>query len=48
MQKAHRVDLSRQLLRMLEVQSDGAWHDIVTFDGSWFYLSVDHELIWLP
>jgi hypothetical protein len=25
-----------------------AWHDVVTFDESWFYLSIDHELIWLP
>jgi hypothetical protein len=24
------------------------WHDIVTLDESWFDLSIDHELIWLP
>jgi histone-lysine N-methyltransferase SETMAR len=33
---------------MLEVQRDQAWHDIVTLDESWFYLSTDHELIWPP
>jgi histone-lysine N-methyltransferase SETMAR len=29
---------------MQEVRS---WHDIVTLDESWFYLSTDHEMIWL-
>jgi histone-lysine N-methyltransferase SETMAR len=33
---------------MLEVQRDRAWHDIVTLDGPWFYLSTDYEFIWLP
>jgi hypothetical protein len=33
-QKGERVNLSRRLLRMLEVQRDRAWHDIVTLDGS--------------
>jgi hypothetical protein len=33
---------------MLEVRRDRTWHEIVTFDESWFYLSTDHELIWLP
>jgi hypothetical protein len=33
---------------MLEVQRDRAWHDIVTLDESWFYLSTDYELAWLP
>jgi hypothetical protein len=33
---------------MLEVQRDRAWHDIVTFDGSWFSLSADYEFVWLP
>jgi hypothetical protein len=40
-QKGERVNLSRRLLRMLEVQRDRAWHDIVTLDESWFYLSTD-------
>jgi hypothetical protein len=40
-QKGERVNMSRRLLRMLEVQRDRAWHIIVTFDKSWFYLSTD-------
>jgi hypothetical protein len=49
-QKDERVNLSRRLLRMrmLEVQHDRAWHDIVTFEESWFYLSTDYEFVWLP
>jgi hypothetical protein len=46
-QKGERVNLSRRLLRMLEVRRDRAWHDIVTLDGSWFYLSMDYECGWL-
>jgi hypothetical protein len=33
-QNGERVNLSRQLLRMLEVQRDRAWHDIVILDES--------------
>jgi hypothetical protein len=33
-QNGERVNLSGQLLRMLEVQRDRAWHDIVTLDES--------------
>jgi hypothetical protein len=47
-QKGQRVNLSRRLLRMLEVQRDRAWHDIVTLDESWFYLSTVYEFVWLP
>jgi hypothetical protein len=32
---------------MLEVQHDQAWHDIVTVDEFWFYLSTDYEFVWL-
>jgi hypothetical protein len=46
-QKGERVNLSQRLLRMLEVQRDRAWHDIVTLDESWFYLSTDYEFVWL-
>jgi hypothetical protein len=48
--KDERVNLSRRLLRMrmLEVQCDRAWYDIVTGDESWFYLSTDSEFVWLP
>jgi UDP-3-O-acyl-N-acetylglucosamine deacetylase len=34
-------------MRILEVQRDRAWHDIVTLDEFWFYLSMDYEFIWL-
>jgi hypothetical protein len=47
-QKGERVNLSRRLLRMLEVQRDRAWHDIVALDEFWFYLSMDYEFVWLP
>jgi hypothetical protein len=47
-QKGERVNLSRRLLGMPEVQGDRAWHDIVTLDESWFYLSTDYEFVWLP
>jgi hypothetical protein len=30
---------------MLEARHDRAWHDVVTLDESWFYLSPDHEFI---
>jgi hypothetical protein len=42
-QKGDRINLSWRLLRILEVQRDRAWHDIVTLDESWFYLSTDYE-----
>jgi hypothetical protein len=44
-QKGQRIRLSRQRLRMLEVQRDRARHDIVTLDESWFYLSTDYEFV---
>jgi hypothetical protein len=47
-QNDERVNLSRRVLRMLDVQRDRAWHDIVTLDESWFYLSMDYEFVWLP
>jgi hypothetical protein len=47
-QKDERVNLSRRLLRLLEVQRDRPWHEIVTLDESWFSLSTDYEIVWLP
>jgi hypothetical protein len=44
-QKSKRVNLFRRLLRMLEVQRDQACHDIITLDGSWFFLSTRYELV---
>jgi hypothetical protein len=46
-QKGARVNLSRLLLRILEVQGDRAQHDIVTLDESWFHLGTDYEFVWL-
>jgi hypothetical protein len=39
--------LSRELLTVLETQQSNGWHDIVTLDEPWFYLSPDDECIWL-
>jgi hypothetical protein len=47
-QKGEKANLSRRLLRMLEVQRDRAWQDIVTLDESWFYLNMDYEFVWIP
>jgi hypothetical protein len=47
-QKGETVNLSRRLLRMLEVQRDRAWHGSITLNESWFYLSTDYEFVWLP
>jgi hypothetical protein len=33
---------------MLEVWYHRAWRDIVILDELWFYLTTDHEFIWLP
>jgi hypothetical protein len=46
-QKGERVNMSRRLLRMLEVQRDRAWHGIATLDESWFCLSTDYGFVWL-
>jgi histone-lysine N-methyltransferase SETMAR len=32
---------------MFEIQRVRCWHNVVTLDESWFYLSTDHEMIWL-
>jgi hypothetical protein len=47
-QKDERVNLSRRLSRMLEVQRDRVWHDIITLNESWVYLSTTYEFVWLP
>jgi hypothetical protein len=46
-QKPQRVTLSNQrLLELLSIKHHG-WHFVITLDESWFYLSTDHEQIWL-
>jgi hypothetical protein len=47
-QKVRHVELSLSLLRMLEIQEQRAWHDLITLDESWFYCNAYYELIWLP
>jgi hypothetical protein len=42
-----RVTLSQQLLPVLERHERQSWYDMVTLDEAWFYLNMDHELIWL-
>jgi hypothetical protein len=44
-QESNRVEFSRQLESMFEIQQVRYWHNIVTLDESWFYLSTDHEMI---
>jgi hypothetical protein len=44
-QMLNRVTDSQALLKMLQAQSKRSWHEIVTPDQSWFYLSTDHEQI---
>jgi hypothetical protein len=48
MQEQTRAYMSGELLQPLQVQKAKALHKIVTIDESEFYLSNDHELIWLP
>jgi hypothetical protein len=35
-----------ELLQVLSVQCMRQWHDIVTLDESWAYLSSEHDLMW--
>jgi hypothetical protein len=42
-QKAIRVNLSRELMRVLQRQQTRGLHDILTLDESRFYLSTDYE-----
>jgi hypothetical protein len=46
-QKAPRITLSNQLLLEIRSAKHQDWHFIITLDESWFYLSTDHEQIWL-
>jgi hypothetical protein len=46
-QKAIRVNLSRELLRVLQRQQTRGRHNILTRDESWFDLHTGYERIWL-
>jgi hypothetical protein len=39
--------MSKELLKLLEFMKYDSWKYIMTLDEAWFYLSPDHELIWL-
>jgi hypothetical protein len=45
--KTTRVNLSRELLRVLQRQQTRGWHNIMTLDELWLYLSPDSDRIWL-
>jgi hypothetical protein len=45
-QKQIRVQMAIELLQVLLLQSTREWHDIVTLDESWIYLSSEHDLMW--
>jgi hypothetical protein len=36
-----------ELLQVFSMQSMRQWHDIVTLDESWIYLSRWHDLMWI-
>jgi hypothetical protein len=44
-QKQIRFQMAIKLLQVLSVQSTHQWHDIVTLDESWIYLSSEHDLM---
>jgi hypothetical protein len=46
-QKTEPATLSIELLRELRSIEHHGWQFIITFDKSWFYLSAEHEQIWL-
>jgi hypothetical protein len=46
-QNAQGATLSNQLLLVLLSIKHHRWHFVTTLDESWFYLSTDHEQIWL-
>lgn len=47
-QKMARVELSKSLLRALEKASHQNFKFFLTGDESYFYISTDHELLWIP
>jgi histone-lysine N-methyltransferase SETMAR len=47
-QKRKRVEISQELLWILSTAKRRGWAKFLTGDESWFYLSTDHQLVWLP
>jgi hypothetical protein len=46
-QKMECATFSIEFLRQLRPIEHHGWKFIITLDESWFYLSTDHEQIWL-
>jgi hypothetical protein len=42
-QKQIWVQMARELLQVLSVQTTRQWHDIATLDESWIYLFSEHQ-----
>jgi hypothetical protein len=47
LQKQARLIMPKELLKLLGFMRYHSWKQIVTLDEVWFYLSTDHESIWL-
>ena len=47
-QKVMRINLSNQLLKILQEEKKTNYNFIITGDESWFYLSSDYERQWIP
>jgi hypothetical protein len=46
-QKEMLASMAGELLRVISVQREGQWHDIITLDKLWVELRSDHDLIWM-
>lgn len=46
-QKAKRILISKQLLKKLRSAKHHSWNYFLTGDESWFYLSYEHERMWV-
>lgn len=47
-QKVSRVELSKSLLKTIQTAKHYKFEYFYTGDESWFYLSTDHKIMWLP
>jgi predicted membrane protein len=47
-QKQEKVEKLKELLKLLKSVSHQSLELIISLDESWFYLSADYEIIWLP
>jgi hypothetical protein len=47
-QLAARAQMSNELLEIIRSAKRQGWQYFITFDKLYFYLSINHEIIWLP